>query len=96
MLRAYQNAEILRIGVCDLTDQFDLWAVTRQLSNLADALIRASLKIAADVLSHDPTSVTVIGMGKLGGRELNYSSDIDLIFISESDQLRSQNPLAKN
>lgn len=84
-LRMYQSAEILRIGTCDLLDLYDLWAVTRQLSNLADALIRISLKIAADEVDLMPGELCVIGMGKLGGRELNYSSDIDLILVTESD-----------
>lgn len=84
-LRLFQTGELLRIGVCDLLDLFDLWSVTRQLSNLADALIRISLKLAADEMGQPTSILTVIGMGKLGGRELNYSSDIDLILVTEAD-----------
>jgi len=90
-LRVYQHRELLRIGVCDLIDQFDLAAVTGQLSNLADGLVRTCLEIAAEESSLNdgigmPSGFSVIGMGKLGGQELNYSSDIDLLFISNRDR----------
>jgi glutamate-ammonia-ligase adenylyltransferase len=84
-LRRFQSWEQLRIGACDLLDLYDLPAVTRQLSNLADAMIRACLKLAAAQSGGRAEMLTVLGMGKLGGRELNYSSDIDLIFLSEDD-----------
>jgi glutamate-ammonia-ligase adenylyltransferase len=81
-LRQFQSWEFLRIGICDLLDFYDLSAVTRQLSNLADSLIRACLKIAAIQCGVTPDFLTVIAMGKLGGGELNYSSDIDLFFLT--------------
>ena len=89
-LRRYQSGELLRIGACDLLDLYDLPAVTRQLSNLADALIRACLKLAAAQAGGSPEQLCVLGMGKLGGRELNYSSDIDLLFITQADPVTAQ------
>jgi glutamate-ammonia-ligase adenylyltransferase len=93
-LRRFQRWELLRIGACDLLGLFDLFTVTRQLSNLADGLIRACLAIANQRVDNDfaaplepPNSFTVMALGKLGGRELNYSSDIDLLFLSSSDDL---------
>jgi glutamate-ammonia-ligase adenylyltransferase len=82
-LRRFQRWELLRIGACDLLDLFDLPAVMRQLSNLADSLVRACLSIASAQSSTD--GFAVIAMGKLGGQELNYSSDIDLLFLATSD-----------
>jgi glutamate-ammonia-ligase adenylyltransferase len=90
VLRRYQSAELLRIGACDLLDLYDLPAVTRQLSNLADALIRCCLKLAAAQADGRTDQICVLGMGKLGGRELNYSSDIDLLFITGSDAETAQ------
>ena len=84
-LRRFQSWEMLRIGACDLLDLYDLPAVTRQLSNLADSLVRAALKIVAGQCGMAPDDLVVIAMGKLGGRELNYSSDIDLLFITDRD-----------
>jgi glutamate-ammonia-ligase adenylyltransferase len=85
VLRRLQGEELLRIGACDLLELYDLPAVTRQLSNLADAMIRICLKLAAAQVGESQDELIVLGMGKLGGRELNYSSDIDLLFLTRSD-----------
>ena len=82
VLRRYQRWELLRIGTCDLLGLFDLPTVTAQLSNLADALVRACLTIASAQASTPTDGFAVVAMGKLGGRELNYSSDIDLLFLA--------------
>ena len=95
-LRRFQRQELLRIGACDLLALLDLPATTGQLSNLADALVQVSLDIAfelsrADVflcpvlICHALENFAVIAMGKLGGQELNYSSDIDLLFIARAN-----------
>jgi glutamate-ammonia-ligase adenylyltransferase len=84
-LRRFQRWELLRIGACDLLGLFDLQAVTMQLSNLADSLTQACLMIASSQAETDSTGFAVIAMGKLGGQELNYSSDIDLLFLAQSD-----------
>ncbi len=81
-LRRFQRWELLRIGACDLLYLFDLPAVTLQLSNLADCLVRVCLEIAAAQVGIPSNGFAVIGMGKLGGRELNYSSDIDFLFLA--------------
>lgn len=81
-LRRYQRREMLRIGVCDLLDLFDLKTATRQLSNLADSLVRVCLDVSAERLGLSPDALSVIGMGKLGGQELNYSSDVDFLFLA--------------
>ncbi len=81
-LRRFQRQELLRIGTYDLLDLFDLPTVTAQLSYLTDSLIQTCLDIAARRAKTDPAGFVVVGMGKLGGAELNYSSDIDLIFIA--------------
>ena len=84
-LRHFQSWELLRIGACDLLDLYDLPAVTRQLSNLADSVLRACLKVVALQQGISVDDLVVIAMGKLGGRELNYSSDIDLLFLTDRD-----------
>ncbi len=85
MLRRFQRWELLRIGTCDLLDLFDLPTVTAQLSHLADSLVQGCLTIAAIQTQTDPDGFAVIGMGKLGGEELNYSSDIDLLFLAAAN-----------
>jgi glutamate-ammonia-ligase adenylyltransferase len=83
-LRRWQRWELLRIGVCDLLDLFDLKTATAQLSHLADSLVQVCLEVSAAQLGLAPDALCVIGMGKLGGQELNYSSDIDFLFLAET------------
>jgi glutamate-ammonia-ligase adenylyltransferase len=85
-LRRYQHGELLRIGACDLLDLYDMPTVTRQLSFLADGMARAALAYASARTGVSPDGFVVLAMGKLGGRELNYSSDIDLLFLSREDR----------
>jgi glutamate-ammonia-ligase adenylyltransferase len=84
-LRRFQRWELLRIGACDMLGLFDLQAVTAQLSNLADSLVHACLAIASTQTDTPIDSFAVLALGKLGGQELNYSSDIDLLFLAESN-----------
>ena len=85
-LKRLQRRELLRIGARDILGLADLASVTGDLSSLADAMIGAVLGIVADQLKDGALSAgaerfCVIGLGKLGGRELNYSSDVDIIFV---------------
>ena len=84
-LRRFQHWELLRIGACDAFGLMDLKSVTVQLSLLADSLVQVCLTLVAESLKIDPSDFAVLGMGKLGGEELNYSSDIDLIFLTGGD-----------
>lgn len=86
-LRLYQRGEVLRIGVSDLLTLFDLRTVTQQLSNLADGMVRACLDLASQQTGMSAKDFVVIAMGKHGAEELNYSSDIDLLFISAHDPI---------
>ncbi|MEW6297798.1 MAG: bifunctional [glutamate--ammonia ligase]-adenylyl-L-tyrosine phosphorylase/[glutamate--ammonia-ligase] adenylyltransferase [Thermodesulfobacteriota bacterium] len=97
-LRAYRNREYLRIGTRDLLALASLEETTRDLSALAEAAIEAAYtytraKLRAlygeavwdDGATRRPIGFVVLGMGKLGGRELNFSSDIDVIYLYERD-----------
>ncbi len=81
-LRRFQRWELLRIGAADFFGLLDLPTVTLQLSRLAEALIRQCLTIAAWRTGQPSDGFIVIALGKLGGEELNYSSDVDLLFIA--------------
>lgn len=82
-LRRWQRLMLLRIGTADLLDLFDLATVVGQLTALADSLVQVSLEVSAEYTGIAPAGLAVIALGKLGGNELNYSSDIDLLFITE-------------
>ncbi|MBI1964238.1 MAG: glutamate-ammonia-ligase adenylyltransferase, partial [Candidatus Rokubacteria bacterium] len=94
-LRRFKYRHLLRIGARDLLGDADLAVTAGELSHLADACLGAALA-AADTAARQewgapldpggaPTGLAVIGMGKLGGEELNYSSDVDLIFVNGAD-----------
>jgi [glutamine synthetase] adenylyltransferase / [glutamine synthetase]-adenylyl-L-tyrosine phosphorylase len=87
-LRRFQRWELLRIGACDSFGLMDLKTVTVQLSLLADSLVRLCLMVLADDLQIAPEGFAVIAFGKLGGEELNYSSDIDLVFVARKDSTK--------
>jgi [glutamine synthetase] adenylyltransferase / [glutamine synthetase]-adenylyl-L-tyrosine phosphorylase len=79
-LRRFKRRELLRIALVDLAGTED---VGPALGDLADACISAALE--------DPGfPFAVIGMGKLGGRELGYPSDIDVMFVHEGDQMEAE------
>ena len=98
-LRRFKRREILRIALRDLLGDADLVATTQELSTLADVLIHEAVGIATARLRDRygaprhrtesgglvPTAFAVIAMGKLGGEELNYSSDVDLALVYAED-----------
>lgn len=81
-LRRAQQWELLRIGACDTFGLMDLKTATLQLSLLADAIVQLAVLLASQLEGVDPQGLTILAFGKLGGEELNYSSDIDLVFLS--------------
>ena len=86
-LKRFRRREYLGIAERDLLGVSDMANATRQLSTLADVVVHRMLGLLTEELrlttGRDavPGRFTVIGLGKLGGLELNYSSDIDLIYV---------------
>lgn len=79
-LARWKRLELLRIATRDLTGKDQLEEVGALLSKLADDVLCASVQLTG------AEGVVVIGMGKLGGRELNYSSDIDVMFAGDATE----------
>lgn len=79
-VRLERRRRLAVIAACDASGELRLEAATQEVSDLAAACLQVALEDAGD-----PAGVAVIGMGKLGGRELNYSSDIDLMFVAPRD-----------
>ncbi|MEQ1801810.1 MAG: bifunctional [glutamate--ammonia ligase]-adenylyl-L-tyrosine phosphorylase/[glutamate--ammonia-ligase] adenylyltransferase [Gammaproteobacteria bacterium] len=102
-LRLFRHRELVRIVWRDLNEGVDVTESLRDLSDLADAAINAALGYADGLLQArhgtpraedgSPCGPGVIAMGKLGGHELNFSSDVDLVFVfsgpGETDGARS-------
>jgi glutamate-ammonia-ligase adenylyltransferase len=94
-LRRFKYRHLLRIGARDLLRDADLTVTTEELSHLADACLDAAWRTAEATVRvqygapRDPdgreTGMAIVAMGKLGGEELNYSSDIDIMFVYGAD-----------
>ncbi len=94
ILRRYRHEEFLRIGMHDIYSHLDQAEIAGQLTILAEACLFAACEIALQELSRfgvplyrdangeeQQARFVIIGMGKLGGSELNYHSDLDIIYV---------------
>jgi [glutamine synthetase] adenylyltransferase / [glutamine synthetase]-adenylyl-L-tyrosine phosphorylase len=86
-LRRFKHQSEIRIGVADLLSNMEIATVSRDLSKLAEVCLDAALKLAVSEtnkrfgLSGSFSGLAVIGVGKLGSRELTYGSDLDILFV---------------
>ncbi len=99
-IRKFRKKEYLRIGLRDLTRMASLKEVLEEISNLADVLLQQCYEFSlADLIEKHgrpyfqddegkelPCEFSIIGMGKLGGEELNYFSDIDILYVYSSNK----------
>jgi len=100
LLRRFKKREYIRIGLRDLLGKTDMQETVEDVSNLADVCLQIAYEYADQVCGKKygipyfqdtegnwkKSEFTILGMGKLGGRELNFSSDIDLIYIYTSSK----------
>ncbi|MGI8965601.1 MAG: bifunctional [glutamate--ammonia ligase]-adenylyl-L-tyrosine phosphorylase/[glutamate--ammonia-ligase] adenylyltransferase, partial [Limisphaerales bacterium] len=94
-LRAFKQREMLRIAARDLGRRGTLLEIVGEISNVADVCLEAVLPLCQAQQTErfgspfhldsqgrwQPTPFCVLGLGKLGGQELNYSSDVDVLFV---------------
>ncbi|MEU4334003.1 bifunctional [glutamine synthetase] adenylyltransferase/[glutamine synthetase]-adenylyl-L-tyrosine phosphorylase [Micromonospora lupini] len=87
VLRTAYRLALLRIAAADLTGGRALEQTMAALSALADATLAAAYEIAVDELAEgtERPRLAVVAMGKCGGGELNYVSDVDVIFVAAED-----------
>lgn len=97
-LRYFQRAALFRIGVADLLAKLPVMRVSDRLTDVAELIVERALVLAWRQITRQlgtpmagedqenlrPVSICVIGYGKLGGRELSFSSDLDLVFLHDS------------
>ena len=97
-LRRYQRQELFRIGASDLLGRLDAEAVTAKLATLADRVVSETLELSARELAAqlgvrwppaEKLPFAVVALGKWGGCELNFSSDIDALFTYDGEAARS-------
>ena len=96
-LRRHKQREYLRIGARDLMASVTMEETVRELTALAETALDAAYRFSRAEVEKDygalnqpgtekPNRFVVIGMGKFGGGELNFSSDVDVIFLYEDDE----------
>lgn len=93
-LRQFKQQQILHIAVADVTGKLPTMKISDHLTYLAQAIVDVVVKMAWDYLTkrfgkpshlkNDDKGMLVIAYGKLGGIELGYASDLDLIFLHDS------------
>ncbi len=100
VLRAFRRLAFIRIGLRDLLREAELTETVKDLSTLAEVCLDAGIGVVERLLQarfgepfytdsegvERPGEFCVIGMGKLGGQELNFSSDIDLMYVHASER----------
>lgn len=97
-MRHFKHATLFRIAAQDIAGMLPLMDISDALSDLAELLLQASLNCVWPMVKgrhRDTPKFAVIGYGKLGGRELGYASDLDLIFLYDDDDASSAEVYAR-
>jgi len=79
-VRAYRHVQLLRILLRDVVGLIDVAALCREQSALAEACL---VHITQEIGAHD---LTIIAMGKFGGREIGYGADLDILFVGDDNR----------
>ena len=102
-VRNFQEAAVFRVSVADLSGSFPVMKVADQLTDIAELVLQEALDIAWDELTRRhgkpfctdengerPAEFIIVGYGKLGGIELGYGSDLDVVFVHDSSGQKQQ------
>ncbi|HUA88016.1 MAG TPA: bifunctional [glutamate--ammonia ligase]-adenylyl-L-tyrosine phosphorylase/[glutamate--ammonia-ligase] adenylyltransferase, partial [Steroidobacteraceae bacterium] len=97
-LRHFQRAAMFRVAVADLSGSLPVMQVSDRLTDIAELIVEAAMQLGwaqitaqfgvplcGDPAAPRPVSICAVGYGKLGGMELGYSSDLDLVFLHDSE-----------
>jgi glutamate-ammonia-ligase adenylyltransferase len=97
-LRQFQRVAIFRIAVADLTGRLPVMRVSDQLTDVAELIVEEAMRLAWNPITRQygtpmcgtgearrAVRVCAVGYGKLGGLELGYASDLDLVFLHDSE-----------
>jgi len=104
----FQRAAIFRVAVADLTGRLPVMRVSDRLTEIAEIIVEHAIELGWRQISAQfgtpmcgegaarrPVSICVVGYGKLGGMELSYSSDLDLVFLHDSQGEQQETTGAK-
>lgn len=107
-LRHFQRVALFRIAVADLTGRLPLMKVSDRLTDVAELIVERAMQFAWQQITAQfgvpmcgereerrPVRIAAVGYGKLGGMELGYSSDLDLVFLHDSTGERQETQAAR-
>ncbi|MEP7245725.1 MAG: bifunctional [glutamate--ammonia ligase]-adenylyl-L-tyrosine phosphorylase/[glutamate--ammonia-ligase] adenylyltransferase [Gammaproteobacteria bacterium] len=108
-LRQFQRAAIFRVAVADLTGLLPVMKVSDRLTEIAELIVERAMSLGWHQMTAQfgvpmcddgpgtrrPVRVCAVGYGKLGGMELSYSSDLDLVFLHDSNGESQETDAAK-
>jgi [glutamine synthetase] adenylyltransferase / [glutamine synthetase]-adenylyl-L-tyrosine phosphorylase len=97
-LRQFQKVAVFEVALADLTERLPLMRVSDRLTDIAELIVQCCMDLAWQQMTHTygtpycgedaaklrPVAIAVAGYGKLGGLELGYASDLDLVFLHDS------------
>ncbi|MGH7994472.1 MAG: hypothetical protein ACREDQ_13200, partial [Limisphaerales bacterium] len=83
-LRQYHETELMRLGLRDILGLVDFEQNLAELSALADACLQYALEVVMRKNKIKKPPLVIIGLGKLGGCEIDYGSDLDLLFVTDA------------
>jgi [glutamine synthetase] adenylyltransferase / [glutamine synthetase]-adenylyl-L-tyrosine phosphorylase len=102
-LRHFQRAAIFRVAVADLTGRLPLMKISDRLTDIAELIVERAMSLGwqqmtaqfgtpmcGEAAERRPVRICAVGYGKLGGIELGYSSDLDLVFLHDSNGERQE------
>jgi glutamate-ammonia-ligase adenylyltransferase len=102
-LRHFQRAALFRIAVADLSGRMPVMQVSDRLTDVAELILERAIEstwrqltpvlgtpMCGEGEARRPVSICAVGYGKLGGMELGYSSDLDLVFLHDSVGVRQE------
>ncbi|HEU5134671.1 MAG TPA: bifunctional [glutamate--ammonia ligase]-adenylyl-L-tyrosine phosphorylase/[glutamate--ammonia-ligase] adenylyltransferase [Steroidobacteraceae bacterium] len=109
-LRQFQRAAIFRVAMADLTGSIPLMRVSDYLTEIAEIIVEQAMRLAwaqmtaqfgvpqtnrGDGPGRRPVNICAVGYGKLGGNELGYASDLDLVFLHDARGEHAETDAAK-
>jgi glutamate-ammonia-ligase adenylyltransferase len=99
LLRHFRQRHMLRLAIADVEGELPVMALSDELTALADLLLEVVLGFAAQAATGGaaaaPAGFAVVGYGKLGGKELGYGSDLDIVFLYDERRKEDAELLAR-
>jgi glutamate-ammonia-ligase adenylyltransferase len=85
VLNAFKDREMFRIDLRHIREQIDFRSFSAELTDLADLVIAAAAQLVVDQLGPPPCAWAICGLGKFGGQEMGFASDVEALFVYADD-----------